>query len=97
MKPEEILNRLDLMEQRVRRSKSNDAKTKYQVTGLFRQIKNYISYRQPMSPINVEDDGHLFECPRCNVLFESEYVADDFIFCPGCGQRFRGEEQDGGN
>lgn len=95
MKPQDILNKLEMLEKRVVKSRQNDVKTKYQVAALFRQIRKYVSYQAPMSPINISDDRHLFECPRCNVKFETEgdWTVDDFIFCSACGQKFREVEE----
>ena len=42
--------------------------------------------------VNIDEDGHYFVCARCRRAFRSEMVADDFVFCPLCGQRFRNNE-----
>ena len=94
MKPEEMINRLDLMERNVLRSKTDDTKTKYQVVSMFKYIKKLIMYQKPMPPINVSEDGHHFECPRCHTKFETEDHVEDFNGCHICLQRWKEGTED---
>lgn len=91
MKPEEVLRRTEALERQVLKGRSTDAKTKYMTILYFKQIKELLKYRIPTPPINISEDGHLFDCPRCGEKFETEgdWTAEDFIFCPSCGQQFK--------
>lgn len=71
-----------------------DGATKYQIRYMFKYIEKIVQYQEVMPPINIDDDGHYFECPRCGQAFESEYHVDDFVFCQKCGQRFKEDEDD---
>lgn len=91
MKPEEVLRRTEDLERQILKQKRTDAKTKYMTVLYFKQIKDILKYRIPMEPINVSEDGHQFDCPQCKERFETEgnWKAEDFIFCPSCGQQFK--------
>lgn len=91
MKPEEVLRRTEALEREVLKRRGTDAKTKYMTVSYFKQIKELLKYRIPTAPINISEDGHLFDCPQCGEQFETEgdWTAEDFIFCPSCGQQFK--------
>lgn len=56
---------------------------------MFKYIEELIQYRIAMSPIDIDEDGHYFVCPRCKQAFRSEYLVCDFKFCPSCGQKWK--------
>lgn len=96
LSPIELLEQIDNLEKSILKKafvkgrKNVDVKTTKNLAVLFANIRKYVSYRNNIEPINIEDDGHLFECPRCHVKYQSDDgTVDEFIFCPGCGQRFR--------
>ena len=86
--------KLTQLEKNVLRSKTDDTKTKYQVVSMFQYIKKLIMYQKPMPPINVSEDGHKFECPRCHTKFDSEDHVDDFSGCYICLQRWKEGAED---
>ena len=94
MKPHEMQQKLTQLEKNVLRSKTDDAKTKYQVVSMFKYIKKLILYQVPMPPVNVSEDGHHFECARCGTKFETEDHVDDFYGCHVCLQRWKEGEED---
>ena len=94
MKPEEMIDKLTKMEKSTLRSKTDDTKTKYQGVSMFRYIKKLIQYQVPMPPVNVSEDGHQFECPRCGTKFDSEDHVDDFSGCYVCLQRWKDDENE---
>lgn len=69
-----------------------DPATKFQIRYMFKYADKLMRYQIPMPPVNVDEDGHYFECNRCKQAFRSEFTAEDFILCPLCGQRFRERE-----
>lgn len=71
-----------------------DPATKFQIRYMFKYADTLMRYQVPMEPINIDEDGHYFECPRCKQAFRTEYTVDDFIFCQQCGQRFRKEDEE---
>ena len=91
MNAEKILRRLRSLEGQVLCMKNNDAKTKYQVVGLFKEISKLIMYRIPMEQIILNEDRTEFQCPRCETKFvtEYDYIADDYSICPECGQLYK--------
>ena len=93
MTPEEMTNRLIKLEKNVRRSKSDDNQTKYQVITLFRYLRELIKYQVPTPPINVSEDGHKFECATCGTKFDSEDTVEDFNLCYICGQRWKPQRE----
>lgn len=62
---------------------------KYKIRYMFRYAEKLMKLQVPMPPVNVDEDGHYFECPRCKQAFRSEFTSEDFKLCPECGQRFR--------
>ena len=94
MTPEEMTNRLIKLEKNVRRSKSDDNQTKYQVITLFRYLRKLIKYQVPTPPINVSEDGHKFECPTCGTAFDSEDTVEEFNLCYICGQRWKEQQNE---
>lgn len=95
MTPEEMIKKLEKLEKAVIHNKNDDVKTKYQVASMFRYIRKLIRYQVPTPPVNVSEDGHKFECPKCGTKFDSEDTVEDFNLCYICGQRWRKEEQEG--
>lgn len=93
MTPDEMIKKLSQLEKAVIHNKSDDIKTKYQVVSMFRYLRKLIQYQAPMMPINISDDRHKFECPRCGTKFDSEDVVDDFYLCYVCGQRWKEDEE----
>lgn len=96
MTASEMIKKLDKLEKAVIHNKSDDTKTKYQVISMFRYLRKLIQYQVPMMPINISDDRHKFECPRCGTKFDSEDTVEDFNLCYVCGQRWKESEEDGG-
>lgn len=94
MKPEEALRMTEQLESRARKDCSNDILTKRKVVSYFSDVKRLIKYQIKAEPINVSEGGRYFDCPRCREKFETEgsWSVDDFMLCPKCGQRFKGEE-----
>ena len=91
MDAEKILRRLRSLEGQVLHMKNNDAKTKYQVISLFKEIGNLIDYRIPIEQIILNKDRTEFQCPKCKTKFvtEYDYIADDYSVCPECGQLYK--------
>lgn len=71
--------------------RSMDTSTRYKVRYMFNYITKLIEYQIPQAPVNVDDDGHKFECPRCKTAFDTDDVVDDFNLCYICGQRWKDE------
>lgn len=92
MTPKEMTDKLTKLEKAVLRNKREDIQIKYEVLTLFKQLKKLISYQVPTPPIDVSEDGHKFECPRCGTKFDSEDSVEDFNLCYICGQRWKDEE-----
>ena len=92
MTPAEMTKKLEQLEKAVIKNKTDDVKTKYQVASMFEYLKKLISYQVPTPPVNVCEEGHKFECPRCGTKFDSEDTVEDFNLCYVCGQRWREEE-----
>lgn len=90
MEAEKLLSNINALETTMCHKRYNDAKTKYQLITLFRGIKDCVQYRIPTPPINVSEDERYFQCPRCEMMYETEldYKAKDFNCCPNCGQLF---------
>ena len=95
MTPKEMTDKLSKLEKAVIHRKDSDIKTKYQVASMFRYLKQLIAYQEPIPPINISDNGHKFECPRCHTAFESEDTYEDFNLCYICGQRWKEGDIDG--
>lgn len=92
MTPKEMSDKLSKLEKAVIHRKDQDTKTKYQVASMFRYLKKLIAYQEPMKPINISDNGHKFECPRCHTAFDSEDTFDQFNGCYICLQRWKEED-----
>lgn len=95
MKAQEMMRRIESLEKAILHLKNKDVKTKYQTLTLFNYIKKLIEYQVPEEPINVSEDGHKFECPKCHTQFDSEDTANDFNLCYICGKRWKEEMSDG--
>lgn len=94
MKVNDVLIKLTLIEKQITSQKKNDPKTKFQIISLFKDVKKYMSYRIPMEPLKLDDDGKIFRCPRCNTVIEAEEgTVNDFDLCYVCGQLFRELEE----
>lgn len=73
--------------------RGGEPSTKYEIRIMFNYIVKIMQYQEVMPPI-VEEDGR-FICPRCNEAMIAESgTADDYKFCPLCGQRWK-EDEDG--
>lgn len=72
--------------------RGGDPATKFQIRYMFKYADKLMRYQIPMPPVDVDEDGHYFVCDRCKQAFRSEFTAEDYIFCPLCGQRFRENE-----
>lgn len=94
MDAKKVLNQTEQLEQIICKKRTSDVKTKYKVISYFKEIRRLVNYQIPMRPIDISEDGRRFVCPRCDQLYEADegWTVDDFIFCPQCGQRFKGEE-----
>lgn len=55
--------------------RGGDAATKYEIQYMFKYADKLMQYQVPMPPVNVDEDGHYFECARCGQAFRSEMVA----------------------
>ena len=73
--------------------RKKDTRTKNLVNKLFNKAISYLEYQKPMPAINVSNNGHYFECPRCHTKFESEDTVDMFNGCYVCLQRWKEEEE----
>ena len=90
MNPQDILNKLKVMEKSVFKEKSNDTKTKYLTVSMFHDISRQLKYRVPTPPIDISEDRHHFKCPTCGTLFEAESdFPEDFNVCYICGQLWK--------
>lgn len=96
MDPKTLLNRVEKLEKQILHMNNNDVKTKYQVIGLFRELKKVINFRIPENPIDIEEGGKYFQCPKCKTHFENvlDYTVEDVLVCPQCGQLFKEEGND---
>lgn len=74
--------------------RGGDPATKFEIQRNFKYAEKAMKLQVPMPPVNVQEDGHYFECPRCGQAFRSEFTSEDFKLCPECGQRFREGEND---
>lgn len=72
--------------------RGGDPATKFEIQTMFKYADKLMQYQVPMESVNIDEDGHYFVCARCRQAFRSEMVAEDFVFCPQCGQRFRNNE-----
>lgn len=95
MTPKEMKDKLHHLGTIVIQNKNNDYKTKLQVSRMFKYINTLIDYQIPIKPINISDDGHKFECPKCHTAFDSEDTYEDFNLCYVCGQRWKEVDIDG--
>ena len=95
MTPKEMKDRLHHLGTIVIQNKNNDYKTKLQVSRMFKYINTLIDHQIPIKPINISDDGHKFECPKCHTAFDSEDTYEDFNLCYVCGQRWKEVDIDG--
>ena len=95
MTPKEMKDKLHHLGTIVIQNKNNDYKTKLQVSRMFKYINTLIVYQIPIKPINISDDGHKFECPKCHTAFDSEDTYEDFNLCYVCGQRWKEVDIDG--
>ena len=73
--------------------RGGDTATKYEIQYMFKYADKLMQCQVPMPPVNVDEDGHYFECARCGQAFRTEYTVKDFVFCQLCGQRFREMEE----
>ena len=94
MSPEEMLEKLKQLQRAVIHQKSEDVKTKYEVSAMFATLREYVKYQTPMPPIEVSEDGHKFTCPRCGTKFDSEDHVDDFNGCYICLQRWKKKKKE---
>lgn len=95
MTPKEMKDKLHHLGTIVIQNKNNDYKTKLQVSRMFKYINTLIDYQIPIKPVNISDDGHKFECPKCHTAFDSEDTYEDFNLCYVCGQRWKEVDIDG--
>lgn len=94
MKAEAALQRTEQLERIIMKKRTSDVKTKYMVASYFAEVRKLINYQIPMPPTDISEDGREFACPRCSerMAIEEGWYVTDFIFCPYCGQRYKGEE-----
>lgn len=95
MTPKEMKDKLHHLGTIVIQNKNNDYKTKLQVSRMFKYINTLIDYQIPIKPVNISDNGHKFECPKCHTAFDSEDTYEDFNLCYVCGQRWKEVDIDG--
>lgn len=93
MSPKKILEWLRRIELSILTNGHRDPRTKATIRTNFNYIYRLIKYQIPNKPINISDDGHKFECPRCHTKFDSEDHVDDYYICYICGQRWKEEEK----
>lgn len=61
---------------------------------LNRCAEQLVEYQDPLPPQIDSEDGSQFTCRRCKKAMQTdEGGAEDYIFCPLCGQRWKGERQ----
>lgn len=94
MNADKTLSMIDSLRKATLKQKDSDIKTKYQVLTMFKDIEKLVKYQSPMPPINISEDRHKFECPRCGTKFETEDVVDDFNGCYICLQRWKEVKED---
>lgn len=71
-----------------------DAATRYQIQYMFKYIERLVQYQETMPPEIDEEDTSRFRCRRCGESMQAESgTADEYAFCPLCGQRWRNEEE----
>ena len=91
MTPQWIKNKLHELGTAVVRKQNEDYKTKLMVSKMFKYLEELVDYQIPTKPINISEDGHKFECPKCHTAFDSEDTYEDFNLCYICGQRWKEE------
>lgn len=70
-------------------ARTADKATQYQIQYMFKYIENLVQYQDPMPP-EIEEDESFFTCKRCGDRMKAEAgIADDYMFCPLCGQRWK--------
>ena len=95
MNADKTLSMIDSLRKVTLKQKDSDIKTKYQVLTMFKDIEKLVKYQSPMPPINISEDRHKFECPRCGCVLvanEMEYRAEAEFYgyytvvceCPCC-------------
>jgi uncharacterized Zn-finger protein len=94
MNAEAALRRTEQLEKVIMKKQTTDKKTKWMVSSYFREVRRLINYQIPMPPTDISEDGREFACPRCSqrMAIEDGWYVTDFIFCPYCGQRYKGDE-----
>lgn len=75
--------------------RGGDPATKFEIQTMFKYADRLMQYQVPMPPEVDEDDRGRFTCRRCKEAMIAEAgTADDYQFCPLCGQRWREEEKE---
>lgn len=54
--------------------RGGDPATKFEIQTMFKYADKLMQYQVPMEPVNVDEDGHYFECPRCGQRFRNNEV-----------------------
>lgn len=90
----EVINKINSIEEQILDNKKSNVNTKYQIIALFKRVKEAIGYRIEKKPIDISEDKKSFRCPTCNTFMELDdmnLTYEIFEFCPLCGQRLRKE------
>lgn len=93
LSPKSVLSWLKQTRKMIER-RGNDKTVKFQVHYMFKYIEQLVEYQYPLPPQIDSEDGSQFTCRRCKKAMQTdEGGAEDYIFCPLCGQRWKGEGQ----
>lgn len=87
---EEVYKKLTLIEKGAQVQKAKSMKDKYKILNLFKSAEHLVSYRIPVKPEVLSDDGKIFKCPKCKTTLETDEGSyKDFDLCYVCGQLFK--------
>lgn len=93
LSPKSVLAWLKQIRKLIER-RGNDKAVKFQVHYMFKYIEQLVEYQYPLPPQIDSEAGSQFTCRRCKKAMQTdEGGAEDYIFCPLCGQRWKGERQ----
>jgi uncharacterized C2H2 Zn-finger protein len=90
LRADDVYKKIVLIEKGAQVQKTKSMKEKYKIINLLRSAEDLISYRIPIQPDVLSDDGRIFRCPKCNTTLEAEEgTYADFDLCYVCGQLWK--------
>lgn len=89
----ELLEKLNDYEAVMMSLSGKNLQKKYENVRIFSSIREVLNYQIAKKPINISEDGMVFQCPTCKTIMESEDGTwDKYDFCDICGQRFKDKD-----